>query len=404
MKMIIKKYRGVSLEILLLGIYLCLVMIFDSRPNMTKLVNVFFVFYFAISLIRVLTKGKVSFSKYISWFYIYWFLLILGAVYSPNKEYSISIVTTFLLLNIFSIAVVNNIVDEDNVKKIILIFAIAGIVNVLYTVQFYGIKEISNSIIYGRRLGWEISAPNAYGLYSAITTVILVYYYIYEKNKTALLLSLIPITIMLTSYSKKAFLFFIVCMLSLVVFKYKKRSIKMIIKVLAILVIVFLVLQIPVFETLKLRLGSLFSVITRDTTNSSFVDSSDQLRVQLITEGIEMFKNAPLIGNGTGAYRFFSISFFGKNIASHNNFIEILVNNGLIGFLVYYIPILLLLFNGFKISILKNDNLGWLLFTLLMGTTLIHGVSAIIYIDKIYWFILTCNLAYFSKFLNFKLK
>jgi O-antigen ligase len=399
-----KILKGVNLEIILLGIYLCLVMIFDSRPNMTKLVNVFFVFYFTISLIRVLTKGRISFSKHISWFYAYWFLLIVGTLYSTDKDYSIGIVTTYLLLNIFSIVVANNIVDNNDMKKVVLIFLIAGVINALYAVQFYGLKEISNSIIYGRRLGWEISAPNSYGLYSAITAIILVYFYISGKNKLALLLSAIPITIMLTSYSKKAFLFFIVCLLSLVVFKYKKKSIKMIIKVSAILVIVFLILQIPVLETLNLRLGSLFSIITRDTTNTSFVDSSDQLRVQLITEGIEMLKKAPLIGNGTGAYRFISLIYFGKNIASHNNFIEILVNNGIIGFLIYYIPILLLIFNGFKISIVKNDYLGWLLFTLLMGTTFIHGASAIVYTDKIYWFILTCNLAYFSKFLIFKLK
>lgn len=81
----------------------------------------------------------------------------------------------------------------------------------------------------------------------------------------------------------------------------------------------------PIFTTIEMRLVELFQLFGEDAANSD-----DYARLYMLQEGIRAFIDRPIWGSGV----YSSNSLF--NSYSHNNYIEILLNTGIIGFIVYY--------------------------------------------------------------------
>jgi len=73
-------------------------------------------------------------------------------------------------------------------------------------------------------------------------------------------------------------------------------------------------------------------------------DPSASMRKQMIEDGVEMWKEYPLLGIGLDQYRVISV----YGTYSHNNYVELLVNLGLIGLLLYYSIHLFILFSCLK--------------------------------------------------------
>lgn len=67
-------------------------------------------------------------------------------------------------------------------------------------------------------------------------------------------------------------------------------------------------------------------------------DSSNQdtLRMLYLKYGIEVFKNHPILGIGSGNSHIVTLMAAGKKTYLHNNYVELLVNLGVIGFALYY--------------------------------------------------------------------
>ena len=75
-------------------------------------------------------------------------------------------------------------------------------------------------------------------------------------------------------------------------------------------------------------------------TNSTYHNSSDT-RLLLIRYGIDLFKEKPIFGYGLDGYRIVTPL---TGYYAHNNYIEIMVDLGLIGLILYYwFPIKLLI-------------------------------------------------------------
>lgn len=104
-------------------------------------------------------------------------------------------------------------------------------------------------------------------------------------------------------------------------------------------------------------------------------DYSSEVRGEMIPIAIMMFTISPIIGNG---YAYF-ITHSGLNImtqsySTHNNYLEILVNYGLIGFLLYYSVIMYILFYLFK-AMKKNRMIRFLLAFLLIHLFVIEPTT-----------------------------
>lgn len=395
MKINTKFFRPKENAINILGIYFIIILIFDLRPETTKMSNFFFMLFLASTLYLIFVQRKLNINYFFVWNYLFGVSLLMGILYAPNKDYALMVTTTYILLSAFFYLVYRVLDEKLNIDRAIKFLMVAGIFHSLHAFYHYGIDGILNSLMMGTRLGWEISAPNSFGHYAATTAILILYYFMFTNKKRYLLLSVLPLIIMITSYSKKAFLVFVISILLLVIFKYRKHGLKLIVNIVIVLIILYSILQIPALSFLNARLNSMLFVVTNNTNTSEFVDGSDQIRSQLIKDGLKFFSESPIMGHGTGSYRFVMSQRYGNEIASHNSFIELLVNNGLIGFLVYYIPITILIISLFIYALKYNDHSSYLLFVLLLINSLIHGMSAITYTEKFFWIIFSLSGAFY---------
>jgi O-antigen ligase len=80
-------------------------------------------------------------------------------------------------------------------------------------------------------------------------------------------------------------------------------------------------------------------------TNSTSGIHGDSVRESMILYGWDSFLQRPIFGWGHASFKFLFGNFFGRYVYSHNNYIELLTNLGLIGFVYYY---------GFYIYIIKK--------------------------------------------------
>lgn len=126
---------------------------------------------------------------------------------------------------------------------------------------------------------------------------------------------------------------------------------KHLIKSLAYIVIGFamtfyVVMKIPVFyEIIGTRIEDAVNVVTGNETGNE-----DVSRLMLITYGIEWFSEKPVLGYGINCFKVLSdraMLFSTRGKYAHNNYIELMVDVGLVGLLLYY-SIFVYLFKSVK--------------------------------------------------------
>lgn len=93
-----------------------------------------------------------------------------------------------------------------------------------------------------------------------------------------------------------------------------------------------------------------FLVIFDPTMMALDPEQSFETRAEMILRGVELFAESPIWGHGNEGFRVLS-GFF---TYSHNNYIELLVNYGMLGSFLFYIPFILV-FTSSGIRIMKND-------------------------------------------------
>ena len=88
----------------------------------------------------------------------------------------------------------------------------------------------------------------------------------------------------------------------------------------------------------------------------AIVAASDASRMRLIMFGVEQWLKRPLFGYGFNAFANYSRTVVSINTYSHNNFVELLFNNGIVGFICYYLPRIFVLIHLIKRLKKKQDN------------------------------------------------
>jgi len=116
-----------------------------------------------------------------------------------------------------------------------------------------------------------------------------------------------------------------------------------------------------------------------DALSGTGGDGSANVRMSMITEGWKIFKDRILFGYGATNYSV--VSRFGTY--AHNNFIEVLVDFGLVGFVLYY----LVYWNAFRNLLKMKSDAGKALFCIFV-TRFFMETAMVTYYDKTNWILL----------------
>lgn len=158
---------------------------------------------------------------------------------------------------------------------------------------------------------------------------------------------LAAIAIIMTGSRKSLIILFIVVLFYL--FNYLSNA-----KLGTKIIVIILIVAFGSF-IINLLADYFFSFSIADRFSSSFSSATDEVRIEMYKNGINAFLHNPIFGYGYEGYRFY----YGGITYSHSNIIEVLVNGGIIGSVLYwsaFVRILIKLINmRKKIKQMSND-------------------------------------------------
>ena len=123
-------------------------------------------------------------------------------------------------------------------------------------------------------------------------------------------------------------------------------------------------------------------------------DGSISARLALSNDALGLWSKKPLFGWGADQFRY--ISDFGRY--SHNNYAELLVTVGIVGFILFYSIYIYIITYGvdfFRSKKNNKKNLGfWILLTVI--SFLVMDIAAVSYYSKLHWIVLSTILGLIS--------
>lgn len=172
---------------------------------------------------------------------------------------------------------------------------------------------------------------NTIGYVLGVGCVLFIFWGLQEKRRIFFFCAAICACVTVLSGSRKGIVQLIIPIVLYVILQDSTRKkVKMMLAVFLLMsIIVFVCINSPLFMDMY---GDRFWEMFAENTN----DNSVIARSSLSTLGISLFLKAPLFGYGLGAsYKLTSLYGFGVVNYFHNNYVELLVCGGIIGFLLY---------------------------------------------------------------------
>lgn len=318
--------------------YIVCMIAFNGTKD-TAIYNTISLFFFiGISAINILKNAKVRFNSYVLSLVAYGAFLLIAYYYSPVQSQAVGTIYDFFTMCVICICIINYIDTEEKVYFLLNAYIVGGLCLWLYAFSIYGL-DIFNTIIrstYIVRVGAEVGNTNSVGMRYAFSVLFSVFFLINKKNGPKKSMFYIVVIVICSIFalltgSKKALILLVLGIIVLLLFKKEYRNVLIkkigliIFGTCIIVLLVYIIQNVEIFRTVNHRLDDLIQLITIGSGNSS-----DQKRIRFIKEGLEVFSNYPIFGRGTKASYYYFATY------SHNNYVEILMNTGIVGFIIFY--------------------------------------------------------------------
>lgn len=289
----------------------------------------------------IFIKKKIKLNITIGWMALFMLLSLLSMIYSPEKHV-FSGTFYFLIVNIILVMFLSQYtITIETFKKIGWVYSISSAILVVLLIATGNIIDTSAE----GRLGQELLG-NA-NIFATILMVAAIYgiWLLFYCRNTLLRKVLLAICLiadyfaMFLSGGRKYIIIPLVFLYILLLFKQDKRGRKHIIKhtviIAAFITLVwYLIMKVPMFyNTIGYRMEGFISLLKGNTT---MADGSARIRERMIEIGIEKWLGSPIYGYGFDSFKYYNQSVTGRFYYSHNNFIEMLYNTGVVGFVLYY--------------------------------------------------------------------
>ena len=263
-------------------------------------------------------------------------LSILWAVRTGNATTMAT--RTLPLLTLFALILYNYIDSIGDTHVLLNAIYIAGVVLAAYTIYIEGgIAGYMSRLMSGVRVGEEVNNVNTIGLGTGISSIIAFYLTISKKKPWHLLCLILCGFVSLGTGSNKALLVIVLgCLLVMLFDSYSSGSLVSLVRFLlgiSLVVGAFLfLLQLPIFETINTR----FQDLIQAYLGNSQADNSIRTRNALVVAGLAQFFEAPLLGIGINNGSVVAMQTVGHDYYLHNNYVELLVDVGIIGTALFY--------------------------------------------------------------------
>lgn len=348
----------------------------------------------ALLFIALKHNGKIrlSFERFHNQVAIFAIYSLLSSVWAVNRgdaiEKGITIIEILICTSVFYVFYSEKLDVEKLIKAVMTAGFIVSIYN-LYTVGFSNVMKIINN---ATQLTDTFDNRNSIAMLAAISIVFSFYFISKDGFRVWNILDVIALLNVAAAGSKKGI---IILILGTAVF-YIERSLETkkmstVLKILIGLVILYYVFKLlanlSVFSGVLKRFDTMFDTLLGNNS----ANYSTHIRLEYIKKGWELFKSKPIFGYGMGNAHIFAYRYFGTDNYLHNNYIELLVNGGLLGTIIYYSLFFQPLRSLSKSRAFRNDKRA-IVVTLLVILLFIDFASVTYYSKNTYFYFLIAYL------------
>lgn len=231
----------------------------------------------------------------------------------------------------------------DSVKKLLDVLMWAGNAVAVYSIAFYGFDELyAATMSSSLRLDNAYNNVNSIGMLCAFALVIQFYKIVYDRITFSVVFAVPAVIVIAAMQSRKSILIIAVgCFMTLVFKNMGNEKIVRAIPRLVLTVVLFgvtaaLLSRLRLFSGVNERIVSLLVTFTGEGK----ADGSSLLRATMRHIGMEQFRETPFFGIGIGSSGMLLQQRIGRNTYLHSNYVELLACGGLVGTVIYYLPLL----------------------------------------------------------------
>lgn len=327
--------------------------------------------------------------KYMIWSMLFIGFSVLSVSWALEPLFSIEVIKKMIIRGLVLWCISIMCTKEKNFITILKLFIIASLINEIYIFSVIDIQTIGIRRIGAGSLGEQWNA-NDIGMIMSFAAFMCVFLLRYEEKKSKKFIYLIAIIllgiIVLFTGSKKALFIFSFASLVFYYITSKNKFGAVGIVILGSIIMVYLIMNVPIlYNIIGERIEKLFFYFNGNGTT----DNSTMLRVNMVENGFKWFKDKFIIGYGINNYNELYGSMTGWYTYSHNNYIELLIDTGIIGFSIYYFSYIYILKNTLK-KILKKTKRIFSTFAFSAIITIIVSELGLVSYDVLYVQLLIC--------------
>ncbi len=293
----------------------------------------------AFAAITVFVERKMQINPYLIWYALFLLLCAVSALYTP-ADGSFGMIYSLIVVLLIGLAFCVGVRKVTDIELILMLIVISSTILMIYLLVSGYIKEFETSNEIGKRLGQELTGnANAFAAIFMIAACSSLYFIFSKKNifikiVCGLALYFQVYGLILAGSRKNILIPIILIYVFLILQKNKKGKRYFILKTVGAVAVVLLLYQLVInVPFLYDNIGYRFEpVVNYGTGATASADGSTMIREAMREKAMMLWMDHPIFGYGLDAFS--KISGFGTY--SHNNFLELMCNNGIIGTFIYY--------------------------------------------------------------------
>ena len=301
---------------------------------------------------------KIKIDLGFVWYLFFTLFCILSIFWSKNIDYTIEYLIYFfpflIIVPLFLSTYVNNEKDIYLLLRIIVWAGVfAAIRFLIYTDWNYA--NINGSFYRGAfgALLDDVTNYNSYTSHLCIICIVSAFLYFSKRERLYLIPFLFLTAVLVFAGSRKNLI--VIPVISLVLVVFSKSDITMKIKIICVFLIIlcvgiYLLMNLNALANIKKSIIDMFYGLFDSDYN---IDYSTESRIYLISEAKKVFSQNFLIGVGFNNFKYYNT----LQLYAHNNYMELLSTLGLVGFCLYYIIYVYIIFGSLKIFRKTKDNI-----------------------------------------------
>lgn len=294
---------------------------------------------------------------------------------------------------VVAFAVSSIITTRKDVEKLLKINIIAALLCGIYVLLFVNTGDLTQARL-GKADGYDsVWNANDIGIKMTIGYASCLYFLQTNKKNALLCIPLIGIFLLVSFFSGSRSVLLLIVSFTALLFVSRSKGKKVVLySILSVFLVVGLywaLMNVPVlYDILGRRIDMMIAGLTGGEGGHSM-----DTRTLMIGSGISWFLEKPILGYGFNGFCTLYGRLTGWEVYSHSNIVEMLVNTGIVGFLLYYLLTFYIIAKLWKPALNDKDQLAIILFLYTLIATILDYV-VISYVNVPYIFRLMYTAMY----------